>query len=251
MIHSFLLIGQSNMAGRGDITEAPAGINSKIKVLRNGRWQNCYRPINCDRRFSGYCLAESFAEEYLKEHNGVEVGLIPCADGGTSLNQWRCGGLLFDNAVYQAKLALRTSHIVGILWHQGEADCAKSLYPLYREKLEKIIDGLRTELGLADVPFISGGLGEYLDDFNDAPELKNYWHINQTLESLAKDKPFFGYASSEGLTHKGDILHFNTASLIEFGKRYYDSFKLLEDKNKVYAEKFDEDEAYRTEMEKL
>ena len=32
------------------------------------------------------------------------------------------GELLFDNAVFNAKLAQRTSVISGVLWHRGEAD---------------------------------------------------------------------------------------------------------------------------------
>ena len=80
-----------------------------------------FRPINPDRSFSGVNLAESFAEKYSKKY-GVDVGLICCADGGTSLDQWQESGLLFDNAVYNAELANRTSTIAGVLWHQGEAD---------------------------------------------------------------------------------------------------------------------------------
>lgn len=46
LIHSFLLIGQSNMAGRGFLNEAVDVDNSHIKILRNGRWQKMFRPIN-------------------------------------------------------------------------------------------------------------------------------------------------------------------------------------------------------------
>lgn len=66
MIHSFLLIGQSNMAGRGFFSEAADVDSSRIKILRNGRWQPMFRPINPDRAFSGVNLAESFAECYAK-----------------------------------------------------------------------------------------------------------------------------------------------------------------------------------------
>ena len=113
MIHSFLLIGQSNMAGRGSFDEVEPIENSRLKVLRNGRWQDIFYPANPDRRFSGVNLAESFADIYSKEHN-VDVGLIPCADGGTSLSQWQKGSLLYDNAVYNARLASRTSTIAGV-----------------------------------------------------------------------------------------------------------------------------------------
>ncbi len=76
-----------------------------------------FRPVNPDRSFSGTCLAESFAREYSKAHPDVDVGIIPCADGGTKTRQWLPGEVLFDNAVNCAKLAMRTSVLKGILWH--------------------------------------------------------------------------------------------------------------------------------------
>lgn len=145
MIHSFLLIGQSNMAGRGHLNEAIALITKNIVTLRNGRWQGLFRPINPDRPFSGTNLGEIFASRYAEKY-GVTVGLICCADGGTSLNQWQPGGLLFDNAVYQARLAQRTSTIAGVLWHQGEADCSPELYATYRQRFLPIMQALRKEL---------------------------------------------------------------------------------------------------------
>ena len=121
---SFLMLGQSNMAGRGDFGEVEPIQNPLCKMLRNGRWQPMSEPINPDRQIfgvfhSGVGLAASFADEYAK-HFKEEIGLIPCADGGTSISQWQPGELLFDSAIAQATLAARTSEIVGILWHQGE-----------------------------------------------------------------------------------------------------------------------------------
>ena len=68
-MHAFLLIGQSNMAGRGYLNEAREIDTSHIYTLRNGRWLKMFRPINPDRSFSGVSLAESFAEAYSKKHN--------------------------------------------------------------------------------------------------------------------------------------------------------------------------------------
>ncbi len=249
MVHSFLLIGQSNMAGRGFLSEAEPIENDKIKILRNGRWQGAFRPVNPDRSFSGVSLAESFADLYAKEH-GVEVGLIPCADGGTNIDQWCVGGLLYDNAVYQARLAQRTSTIAGILWHQGESDSKEERHPLYEEKLLKIMNSLRKDLNLYDVPFLLGGLGDYLAEYNGGA-LKDYVHINEALEKIAKENPMTGFVSAKGLTSNPDNLHFNTKSLLEFGARYYEEFKKLEDKNKVFTEKGKEDDSIRSEMELL
>src|SRR5690625_3095357 len=46
MKHSFLLVGQSNMAGRGFLKEVPIICNEHINVMRNGRWQIMMQPIN-------------------------------------------------------------------------------------------------------------------------------------------------------------------------------------------------------------
>ncbi|MBE6947615.1 MAG: sialate O-acetylesterase [Ruminococcaceae bacterium] len=250
MIHSFLLIGQSNMAGRGYLPEAEKIDPTGILVLRNGRWQEFFRPVNPDRDFSGVNLAESFAEKYAQKY-GVEVGLIPCADGGTSLEQWKPGGLLFDHAVYQARLASRTSTIAGVLWHQGEADCDVSLHATYEERFIPLMNTLREELALQDVPFLLGGLGDFLKDCPLDEKLKNYVYVNDALKKIAQKHPMTGFVSAEGLGANPDNLHFNAKALYEFGIRYFDEFEKLRDPNKVFTEKADMEDAIRTEMEKL
>ncbi len=128
-IRSFLLVGQSNMAGRGDLTPENTITAPDCFMLRMGRWQPMSEPINVDRAVaegavprSGANLAASFAAQLQKE-TGAKIGLIPCADGGTRISQWQPGEVLFDHAVFQAKLAMRTSALTAILWHQGESDC--------------------------------------------------------------------------------------------------------------------------------
>lgn len=237
------------MAGRGFINEVEPIENTQLKVLRNGRWQKLYSPVNCDRRTSGISLAESFADAYQKEHN-VEVGLIPCADGGTTLDQWRRGGLLYDHAVYQTRLAERTSTLAGILWHQGEGDCEDGLYQVYCKKLGAILDGFYEDLGLSDVPIIVGGLGDFLPLFGSGG-LSKYTFVNDELKKLAAERANIGFASAEGLTANPDNLHFSAKALREFGLRYYEEFKKLENKNRVFYEKSSADDAVRTAMELL
>jgi len=250
MIHSFLVLRQSNMAGRGFLSEAVSVDTSLIRVLRNGRWQPMYRPVNADRSFAGTNLAESFAEAYAREH-GVTAGLIPCADGGTSLNQWREGGLLFDHAVCQARLAQRTSTIAGVLWHQGESDCREDLYPLYAEKLTAILRALKRELNLYDVPFLLGGLGEFLPLCTISQHVGNYAHVNGALQRVAAAEDMTAYVPADELAANPDNLHFSAAGLYHFGRRYYDEFVKLERKDKVFEEKAAMDDAVRSPMEAL
>lgn len=248
MIHSILIIGQSNMAGRGELSQADPVTDGRLLVLRNGRWQPLYRPVNNDRIFSGFCLAETFAACYAQEKN-VNVGIIPCADGGTTIDQWQKGSLLYDNAVFNTKLAQRTSTVTAVLWHQGESDCTEEKYPLYEKKLTVLFENLRKDLSLNDIPFIVGGLGDFLPLF-DKP-YSCYTHINEALMHYANTTPLTGFASAKGLETKGDNLHFNTKSLIEFGKRYYAAFKEKENKNKIFKEKPNTDFINRGELESL
>ena len=245
-MHSFLLIGQSNMAGRGYLNEVREIDTSRIYTLRNGRWQKMFRPINPDRSFSGVNLAESFAEAYSKKYN-VDVGLICCADGGTKLSQWMPGELLFDNAVNNARLAARTSEIAGVLWHQGESDCSDELYPTYQARFETMMQALRKKLNLNDVPFILGGLGDYLEFY----PLKNYIHINHALQNIAVDNKMVGFASAKGLTSNPDNLHFNAQSLYDFGLRYFEEFEKLNKQTDTVEKNNLKEDLLRSEMELL
>ncbi len=250
MIHSILIIGQSNMGGRGFKEEVPPIANDKLYVLRNGRWRAMYVPVNPDRVTSGINLVESFADLYSKEHN-VDVGIIPCADGGTSLDQWQVGGLLFDHACYMAELASRTSTIAAVLWHQGESDCSEDRYPLYEEKLTVILDAFRKKLDLYDVPFLLGGLGDYLEFCDRSDKYKNYIYVNDALERVADKNKMTGFVSAKGLGANPDNLHFSAEALREFGVRYYNEFVKIEDENKVFMEKSTLDQAIRNDIEHL
>lgn len=252
MIHSILLIGQSNAGGRGFIADAPAMDSENILVLRNGRWRKAYRPMNPDRVTSAVCLAESFACAYRDAHPDVEVGVIPCADGGSQLLQWQRGSLLYDNAVNCARLAQRTSTIAAVLWHQGESDCYPDRYPFYKERLTDIIRSLRQDLGLEDVPFLVGGLGDYLVDYKGGGTVFcNYTLINGFLGEIAAAEPRMAFVSAEGLTSNPDKMHFSAPSLLEFGRRYYEAFDAIEDKNRVFTEKSTMDAAIRGALEEL
>ena len=227
MMYSFLLVGQSNMAGRGFPSEVEKLPNKDIYVLRNGRWWPMYVPVNPDRVTAGINLSESFVYEFLKEHPGDTVGIIPCADGGTSLDQWMPGKVLFDHAVMMTSLALRSSTLAGILWHQGESDCGDDRHPLYQEKCTHILEQLRREVGCPDVPLLLGGLGDFLPLCEKSTKFINYVHVIAHLQAMARSMKNCAFVSAEGLGANPDNLHFSAAALREFGLRYYEAYKGL------------------------
>ena len=230
-VRSFLLIGQSNMAGRGIIGEVPPVKNANCYMLRMGRWQTMREPINTDRAIfegkyrSGVCLATSFADA-LERESGEAVGLIPCADGGTRIDQWMPGEVLYDHALLMARLAMRTSHLSGILWHQGESDCKSDASALaHKEKFFHMITSLRRELGAEQLPLLIGELCEDLPAVWGLGERPK--QVNRQYHELARELPLCGVVSAKGLALSGDDLHFSAASLREFGLRYLDVYKSL------------------------
>lgn len=227
-ILSFLMIGQSNMAGRGDFGEVPNISNNDCYMLRMGRWQAMSEPINPDRdvlniKFhSGVCLAASFADEMTK-YTKRKVGLIPCADGGTSIKQWQPGELLFDHAVMMAKLAMRTSEFGGIIWHQGESDCRGSYNPEeYRKKFLCTMTELRKALNAEHLPLVVGEISENISEEWNAKDHPT--KFNLLLHELAAELPLCKVVSSKGLELKNDGIHFTSASLRELGKRYFEKY---------------------------
>ena len=228
MIHSFLMIGQSNMAGRGYAKEVPLLFDEHIKMQRNGLWQVMTEPINFDRPSSGVGLASSFAASWRLDNPQEELGLIPCAEGGSSLDDWAVGGVLFEHALAQARLAQRSSEIKGILWHQGENGCAPDKAKDYVEKLSVIIQTLRQELQIPEVPMIVGGLGDYLSEGMLGAYFSAYPLVNQALMDFAESQANCYFVTAQDLTANPDGIHFNAASQRRFGIRYYQAYRNLQ-----------------------
>ncbi|MEK3763312.1 sialate O-acetylesterase [Solibacillus sp. FSL K6-4121] len=224
MIKSFLMLGQSNMAGRGFLHEVEPIYNEKIKMLRNGQWQMMTEPINYDRPVAGVSLAASFAEALSKANPEDEIGLIPCAEGGSSLNDWHPQGTLFQHALCEARFALETSEICGILWHQGETDSNHSLHETYYEKLSLIIETLRKELNLQNIPLIIGELGDFLGKTGFGKYSPEFQEINELLRRFAYEQENCYFVTAKGLTANPDGIHLNAVSQRKFGYRYFEAY---------------------------
>ena len=224
MIQSFLMLGQSNMAGRGFIHEVSPIYNEKIKMLRNGRWQMMTEPINYDRPVSGISLAGSFAAAWCRTNREDTIGLIPCAEGGSSIDEWSADGMLFRHAMAEAGFAMQTSELAGILWHQGESDSSGGNYKTYYNKLLQIIKAARKALKAPEVPLIIGGLGDYLGQSGFGTYCTEYSLINRELQTFAREQSNCYFVTASGLTCNPDGIHFDAVSQRRFGLRYFEAF---------------------------
>ena len=207
----FLLIGQSNMAGRGKVEPQDQVVNPKIFMLtKDLKWVPAKDPLHFDKPAAGVGLGSQFAREISKADPNASIGLIPCAVGGTSLDQWKAGGPLYTAAVARTKEVMKNGELAGILWHQGESDSGNPVtVATYADRFSVMIGQLRKDLQADKVPLV---VGELIHGYktNDS--------VNVVLADAAKKIPMCTLVSSEGLGKKA--LHFDSADLRTFGQRY-------------------------------
>ncbi|MDT3401549.1 sialate O-acetylesterase [Mucilaginibacter terrae] len=223
----YLLMGQSNMAGRGPITpEMKNEANDSVLVLtKQGDWVVAHHPLHYDKpgvAAAGPGLA--FGIKMAEANPAIKIGLVPCAVGGTSIEKWLPGAYdeatkthPYDDAVERIKTAMNYGIVKGVIWHQGEANSGAAKVNQYPEQLKELIARLRKLVGNSELPFIAGELGEFHP---------NHTIFNEQLNKLPQEAPFTAVVSAYGLTQKGDMLHFDGASADELGRRYAD--KMLE-----------------------
>ena len=222
---SVLLIGQSNMAGRGFLNEVTPIYNENIFMLRNGRWQMMAEPVHFDRTVAGVGPAASFAQAWCNANKDEQIGLIPCAEGGSSIDEWDKDGALFRHAVNEAKFAMENSELIAILWHQGESDSHSGKYKDYYQKLEALVNSFRKELGVLEIPFIVGGLGDYLGKSGFGRSCVEYDLINQELLKYAENNKNSYFVTGKNLYANPDGIHINAESQRRFGIRYFEAYQ--------------------------
>lgn len=224
----YILAGQSNMAGRGYITDAykTAG-NEKIFMLtKDGKWVQAKHPVHFDKPTAAVGPGLAFGIEMLKAKPNVKIGLIPTAVGGSPIESWLPGALdaatqthPYDDAVERIKLAMQSGAIKGIIWHQGESNSNRpQQVKAYLEQLKELIGRFRKLVGNDNLPFVAGELGRY----------RPFGNINDEINKLPATVPFTAVATTENLVHRGDTLHFDSPSADELGKRYAAKMLMLQ-----------------------
>ncbi|MBU1820603.1 MAG: sialate O-acetylesterase [Bacteroidetes bacterium] len=228
-----LLIGQSNMAGRGKVDAISAPENEKIWVMNaQNEWIMARDPLHFDKPgIAGVGPGLAFAQRWLELSPKTTLGLIPCAVGGSGIDDWQPGAKHAQTGIYpydamlqRVREAQKQGRIRAILWHQGESDSSVEKSKVYEAKLTDFFARLRKDIGASNTPIIMGTLGDFFVNKNP-----NGQAINAIIASYPQTHRHVYAVSSEGLAHKGDTTHFDTASARELGRRYAN--KLWEVKN--------------------
>ncbi len=218
-LHIYLLIGQSNMAGRAPFTEEQSKVITRCFLLnQTDQWEPAKNPLNrhstirkglgMQKMNPGY----SFSQAMLKKDSTISLGLVVNAKGGSTIDQWKKGSRFYKEALRRCKAAQQVGTLKGILWHQGESD--QKTPNGYIDKLVTLVTDLRKDVGEDTLPFVAGQV-------NKLPA------INSQIAMLPKKLPSTGFVSSDGLKTM-DRWHFDAESMHRLGTGYAEEMlKLL------------------------
>ncbi len=243
----WILAGQSNMQGVGNLVdvEPPNPQVHSFDMADNwvvakeplhvlpGAVDRVHWPRNKDKipeRLTGEKLAAyvanlkkgaglglPFAVEMVRR-TGVPVGLVPCAHGGTSMDQW--SPALKDqggDSLYGAML--RRFHAVGgrvkgVLWYQGESDSSAKAAPLFRGKFENLVAAIRADFKQPDLPFYYVQIGRFVNKGGEAG-----WNMVQQMQLEAESRiARTGMVAAVDL-ELDDLIHVGTQDLKLLGQR--------------------------------
>jgi hypothetical protein len=235
--HIFLLIGQSNMEGVPAAEEQDEVENPRVKVLAYDdcenlghtydRWYTARPPLHSCK--FGLGPGDYFGKALAAALPNATIGLVPNAIAGVDIDFFRKGVVsrrrnefkippdnhwsgAYDWVISRARLAQCVGVIRGILFHQGESDAGQEAWI---GKVKGIVEDLRTDLNLGDVPFLAG---ELLHDGSCERH-------NDIIVRLPSHITNAHVVSASGL--RGfDQCHFDAAAQRTLGQRYAD--KLLE-----------------------
>lgn len=233
----YLMIGQSNMAGRGeleaqDTTEYVEGVyllDAEGGPVKAKAPFNRYSTIRKDIGLQGYSPANKFAE-LMHSRSGRKILIVSNARGGSSIDHWLPGDnhRFLDEAVRRTREAMHYGKLKGIAWHQGETNIQKGISG-YVEKFKTMISALRDSLGQGEIPVVVGQVGRWgwtpaanIAIFNDS-----------IIPKIAEEVSNCGYVFSNDLARRYKDNerdpHFGRRAQKELGRRYADTMTELTD----------------------
>jgi len=254
--HIYLCIGQSNMEGAGRIeAQDTINIDNRFKILEaldcpelnrvKGQWYTAKPPL-C-RCKTGLSPADYFGRTML-EHMPKEqsLGLVHVAVAGSKIEifdkikykayldssakdkPWMInmakeyGGNPYERLIEMARIAQKSGVIKGILLHQGESNTGDKTWTT---QVKKLYDDILADLNLPanSIPLLAGELV-------GADQGGKCASMNEIIATLPHILPKAVVVSSKGLPAVPDKLHFSSAGVRVFGKRYAAALLALQGK---------------------
>lgn len=243
----WILAGQSNMEGNGDLVDVQQPLPQVHSFDMADQWVVAKEPLYTlvgavdpvywskneqgqPERYTGQKLEQyiaarkrgaglglPFAGEMFRR-TGVPIGLIPCALGGASMDQWdpalkdKGGESLYGSMIRRVSAA--GGKVKGVLWYQGESDTTPEAAPKFLDRFRKFVASLRTDLNAPNLPFYYVQLGRFVSAGSPAG-----WNLVQTMQLKAESMiPFTGMVASVDC-RLDDPIHISTQGLKRLARR--------------------------------
>jgi len=231
----FILAGQSNMAGRGQVTPEDTIPDNQILTINDkNEWIVAKEPLHFYQpKLIGLDSGLSFARKLKKEVNEeIVIALLPIAVGGSSIKYWLNdstynGVHLRSNLIEKINLAKKHGILKGILWHQGESDANPVMLPEYECNLKKLFYLIRFVADDSKLPIVAGELAT----FPKNEQMRQNWaEINKIIHKVVAGDNHAAIVETGDLTSNPDFIHFDTPSQRIMGERYACAYLQLIDK---------------------
>lgn len=160
-----------------------------------------------------------FAEDIIR-NTDRSVGLIPCALGGSTINQWDPSKKsLGDSSLYGAMMNRISSvgeKIKGLVWYQGESEAMLRQTKDYEKKFLRLIDSFRKDVGNPNLPVIYVQIGKF--NIRDSAMSRSWEKIREIQrEVLSKRKNVYMVTGID--QPLDDCIHLSTKGQKTLGKR--------------------------------
>lgn len=223
----YVMAGQSNMAGRGQVQPEDTIANERILAInKQGKLVLAKEPLNINEpSMVGLDCGVSFARALLKAcPPDVSILVLHTAVGGSSIQKWIHDSVhrevpLYTNFKNRVAAAKKYGTIKGIIWHQGEADANSKGIPVYANRLDSLFGMFRKTCKNKNLPIVMGELGYFSKTSHES-----FMQINGIMHEHASKDPFSAVVETKDFDHKGDFLHFNSEGQRALGIRYAEAF---------------------------
>lgn len=239
----WVLAGQSNMQGWGNRVNEEAEDPLVHVFAMNDEWRSAKDPLHILEesrdtvhtappddavrqqgiadalaRPKGMGLGMTFAKEIAKR-TGRPIGLIACAHGGTSMDQWNPaakdqGGASLYGSMFRRVLAVG-GNVRGVLWYQGESEANPELCTVFKDKFTALIAAVRADFVNPELPFIYVQLGRFI---HADLEYKSWNTVQTTQLALEAEIPGVAVAVANDLP-VDDPIHIGSEGLKTLGRR--------------------------------
>jgi sialate O-acetylesterase len=151
--------------------------------------------------------------------SGRPVGLVACAHGGTTLDQWshrkKHQGLDSLYGAMLARIRQAGGNLRGLLWYQGESEAMTDSAATYRRRFVAWVRALRKDLGRPDLPVVTVQLGGVAFPESNAASWAN---MRQVQLEMPRFIDHLGVVTAIDLDLE-DAIHLDAPGLIRLGRR--------------------------------